>query len=140
MGETLRRTDVRTSDDYEVIYCSQGEALVYNTLTEKVEVYSRNQGVAGWALVINMQDYEFCREANEHDLGGSGHFGSAVREYVETGRRELLFKAYRYADLKRRAILEFIEPRLPDMVAAMDCSLVETHNKVGEVFARSIKD
>lgn len=134
------RIDIRESE-YSLIYRSHGEALVYNSLSGKVEVYARRpDGVSGWALTIDGEVYEFCREADEHDLGGLGSFGQAVRAYVKGGKRADLFDAYRFADTKRRAILVFIEPRLPDMVAAMDCSLMETHDKMGEVFERSIRD
>jgi hypothetical protein len=83
--------------DSIVIY----QDIVHNITLDRLEVCSGGE----------------CREATAQDLGLGGGFEDALRKYVEDGKRDSLVRAYQRADLRNRAILEYIEPRLPQWLA-----------------------
>jgi hypothetical protein len=110
------RIDVNASEDFDLVYVSQGTALVHNLVAGLLEVYSRSPGHAGRALVIDGEDYVHVREATANDVGFVGEFEDVLNEFLDHGGRERLVRVYQKADAKNQAILRYIEPRIPQWV------------------------
>jgi hypothetical protein len=129
---TMNREAIEGSEEFALVHLSEGVALVHNKDTDRLEVYQHSPGYAGWALTIGGEDYEFCREETQFGLGGG--FGEKLRLFANTGDKEHLISAWYAADLRNRAILAYIEPRLPQWADAYGAGTLEAMEGVRVLF------